>query len=185
MIPVSSDQNVVQTPSQGEKRREELECGEKEKEVKEAAEKAKEALDGEVPKPTEHATVLPVRTGVILSPPPATQGPLPDENVPPVAGPSGRATVDKSPPLPTLSPADMFHSAGRLDPDKITVGDRYYQGGQGRNSFRAFSRLSVFRRLTTSQAGTHLPNNLSLGSLAPYNQSSESASPTPPGPSSG
>ena len=182
MIPVSSDQNAVQTLSQGEKRREELECGEKEKEVEEAA---KEALDGEVPKPTERVTVLPVRTGVILSSPPPTQGPLPDENVPPVAGPSDRVTVDKSLPLPTLSPAEMFHSAGRLVPDKITVGDRHYQGGQGRNSSRGFSRLRVFRRLMTSQAGTHLSNNLSLGRLAPYNQSSESASPTPPGPSSG
>ena len=182
MIPVSSDQNAVQTPSQGEKRREEPECGEKEKEVKDAA---KEALDGEVPKPTERAIVLPVRTGDILSPPPPTQGPSPDENVPPVAGPSGRVTIDKSPPLPTLSPAEMFHSAGRLDPDKITVGNRHYQGGQGRNSSRAFSRLRVFRRLMTSQTGTHLPNNLSLGRLAPYDRASESASPTPPGPSSG
>ena len=183
MIPVSSDQNVVQTPSQGEKRREELECGEEEKEVKEAAEKAKEALDGEAPKPTEHATVLPVRTGVVLSPPPATQRPLPDENVPPVVGPSGRVTVDKSP-LPPGSPAEMCHGAGRLDPDKITAGDKHYQGGQGRNSSRAFSRLRVFRRLMISQAGAHPPNNLSLGRLAPYDRSSESASPTPLGPSS-
>ena len=116
VIPVSSDQNAVRTPSQRGKRREELKCGKKEKEVKEAVEKAKEALDGEVHKPTERATALPDRTGVILSPPPTTQGPLPEENVPPVAGPSGRIAVGKSPPLPTLSPAEMFHNAGRLDP---------------------------------------------------------------------
>ena len=60
-----------------------------------------------------------------------------------VAGSSGRATVDKSPPPRTLYSAEMTQGAGRLGPDKNTVGDGFYQSGPSRNPSRAFSCLRV------------------------------------------
>ena len=133
-----------------------------------------------MPEPTERATAVPVQTMVIPPPSPAIQGPSPNENVPPVAGSSGRIIVDKSLPLQTLSPTKVSQGAGRPNPDKNIVGDGYHQGGPSRNPSRAFPRLEAFCRLMTSRAGTHLLNNPSLDHLGQYNQSRESVSPIPP-----
>ena len=57
---------------------------------------------------------------------------------------AGRATADKSPPSRILYSAEMSQGAGRLGPDKNTVGDGLYRSGPSRNSSRAFPSPRVF-----------------------------------------
>ena len=99
----------------------------------------KEVFKGEVPEPTERTPVVPIQAQVVSTPSPTIYGHLPDdENTPPVTGSSGRVTVDKPPPPSILPLEGISQGVGRLNPDKSTVGDGYYQDGQSQNLSLAF-----------------------------------------------